>query len=259
MVTNTESPPEVTSWLDTIEQSIHEGESLALQISRFISIACHVQCLAMRALRARDFAKASRIFRDIWKELVDAETKLNDWIDGKPAFLHDLDPYMRNMQYSAIVKGYHIMQLLINFLTHYPPCPVPVEELLVHRRYCIQTVRVASQSILQNVPFAIGPLAKGKDKSPRVLFDALKLIWPLSAIYMVSTSLPEQRKQALSLLIFIGKEVGVRQALKSRPEIIMLPDESLSPLDIGLTEAIDDVPWVMMPPADMAQYLLPAD
>jgi hypothetical protein len=149
---------------------------------------------------------------------------------------------MRNMQYSAIITGYHVMQLLANLMTHLPACPVPVEQVYSHRRYCLQSIQVASRSVIDNVPYAMGPLAKGRDKSPRVLFDALKLVWPLSAIYIVPTARPEHKVAAEKVLQFIGKEVGVLQALYTKPGWIDLPVEVLVPRDAG--EALE-VPFVL--------------
>lgn len=239
----TEAPAESELWLRTIEEHVFPGEALTLHVSRFVTKVCAFQARAIKYIRNRDFAGMSNYYRQGWNLMTSAENELNGWIDSQPPFEHELDPYMRNMQYSAIVKGYHIMQMMCNMLTHYAPCPIPLDELFTHRRFCLQTIRIATQGILSNIPYAIGPLARGKDKSPRVLFDALKLIWPLLCIYMVSTTTDEQKKTAWNTLRFIGEEVGVRQATKAHSNITVLPPEALKPLEVEGT----DLQWVAAP------------
>ncbi|CEJ90684.1 Putative Expressed protein [[Torrubiella] hemipterigena] len=246
LIFSTESPPETDAWLSAFEDTVEPGERLTLRISRFIQEIASIQCRIMKTLRSKDVPNASHVYRGLWQELTTADQSLADWIDKQPPFTHAIDPYMRNMQYSTLVKTYHIMQLLINFLTHFAGCKIPLDELLANRRYCLQTIRGAAQGILQNVPYAIGPLSRGKDKSPRVLFDALKLSWPLVSIYVASsTVLPEQSALALELLIFIGKEIGVRQALRAKPQINLVPDEAISPLDVDAASL--ELPWVQLP------------
>ncbi len=242
-----ECPPESEVWLATIERVMDRSEGMALYVARFIDKVAQVVSRTLKILRAGDFTAAASEYMALWTTLTTAERSINDWIDIQPALEHEFDPYMRNLQYSAIITGYHVMQLLVNLMTHYTPCPVPVEEVFAHRRYCLQSIRVASYGVIDNVPYAMGPFAKGRDKSPRVLFDALKLIWPLSAIYIVPTTRPEHKKAAEKVLQFIGKEVGVLQALNTQPGKVDLPMEVLVPRDVG--EPLE-VPWVSPPCKD---------
>ena len=210
-----------------------KADGLALRVSRFINKVTRVVSRILQILNSGDIAAASTEYMTLWTTLTTAERRLSHWIDLQPALDHEFDPYMRNMQYSAIITGYHVMQLLANLMTHQPACPIAVEDVYSHRRYCLQSIRVASRGVIDNVPYAMGPLAKGRDKSPRVLFDALKLVWPLSAIYIVPTARPEHRAAAEKVLQFIGKEVGVLKALNAKPGQVDLPAEVLVPRDAG--------------------------
>jgi hypothetical protein len=92
---------------------------------------------------------------------------------------------------------------------------------------------VAGQVIVDSVRIALGSLAAGKDKSPRILFDALKMVWPLTAVYIAGATLPHQRREAEAALVFIGKEIGIRQALNTYPGRLPLPLEARQPLGLS--------------------------
>lgn len=184
-------------------------------------------------LRRRDFAAAEQQYESLVEQLAEAEAEVNNYVRTAADCTHDMDVYMRNLYYSAIIKGYSYILLLTNFLTHYAPSRITLDQLRVQRAHCLQMVRVAGQYIVDSVPFALGPLAAGKDKSPKVLFDALKMVWPLTAVYIVGATLPEQKSEAEVALIFIGKEVGVRQALNTYPGKMPLPLEARVPLGLG--------------------------
>ncbi|KAK5987385.1 hypothetical protein PT974_11512 [Cladobotryum mycophilum] len=229
LVTSTECPPETDEWFEVIEKSLYPGEGLTLYVSKFIAKFSAIQSRILGILRRRDFPLASSEFYTLFNGMIEAQQQLQDYIDSKVGD-HVLDLYMVNLQHSACVKGYHIMQLLVNFLTHYAPCPIPLEQLREHRAFCLQQVHSAAEGILENMPQALGPLAKGKDKSPKVLFDALKVVWPLICIFIIPSGRPEHRLAAEGILVYIGKELGVRQALNTYPGDMLLPQEAQEPL-----------------------------
>lgn len=181
-------------------------------------------------LRRRDFRAADEQYESLIAKLVTAEKEFNSYVKTAADCSHDMDVYMRNLYCSAIIKGYTYIMLLTNFLTHYASSRITLGQLQTQRARCLDMVRAAAQSIVDSVPVALGPLAAGKDKSPRVLFDALKMVWPLTAVYIVDGTLPEQKSEAEVALIFIGKEVGVRQALNTYPGKLPLPLEARQPL-----------------------------
>ncbi|KAH6604789.1 zn2-c6 fungal-type dna-binding domain [Trichoderma cornu-damae] len=228
---NTECPPESEEWFDVVKQSLYPGDGLGLHISISITKICSVQARIYSLLRRRDFPSASREYPDLFARMKAAERGVEDWMESNPIRDRALETYTMSLYQSALVKGYHVMQLLINFLTHYPPCPTPLEQLRADRKYSVETARTAAQEILEGVPRVIGPLAaKEIQKSPQTLFDALRVIWPLIAVYVMGVCRADQRLAAEGLLSYIGRELGVRQALNRYPEGLAIPQEAKEPL-----------------------------
>lgn len=203
-----------------------------MAISAFIVKVCSVQARIFSLLRRRDFPAASREYPDLFDQLRTAEKEFEDWLESNPVGNHVLEVYAISLYHSAIVKAYRGIELLINFLTHYPPCQVPLEQLKEDRECCFRMAQDAAQSILEGVPRVLGPLSSGKEKSPKDVFDALRVIWPLIAVYVMSICRPEQRLAAEGLLFYIGRELGVRQALNTYPDQLTLPQEATEPLGV---------------------------
>ncbi|KAL7786236.1 hypothetical protein V8C37DRAFT_392643 [Trichoderma ceciliae] len=230
LINNTECPPESKEWFDTIQETLYPGQGLGLYISIFIKRVCSVQARIYSLLRRRDFPGASREYPDLFTQLKAARQDLEDWIEWNPVGGHVLDIYALSLYQSALVKGYNGMILLINFLTHYPPCSTPLEQLEADRNYSVETAQTAAQGIIDGVPRVIGPLAtKEKERSPKALFDALRVIWPLVAVYVLGVCRTEQRLAAEGLLFYIGRELGVRQGLNTYPGGLPLPQEAREP------------------------------
>ncbi|UKZ73283.1 hypothetical protein TrVFT333_000926 [Trichoderma virens FT-333] len=203
---------------------------MGVAISHFIMKVCTVQARIFNLLRRRDFPAASKEYPELFARMKAAEQEFEDWVESNPIGNHVLEIYAISLYQSAIVKGYHVMQLLINFLTHYPPCPVPLEQLQEDRKFSIDAAQTAAQGILEGVPRVIGPLSSGQEKSPKMVFDALRVIWPLICVYVMTICRAEQRLAAEGLLFYIGRELGVRQALNTYPEGLTIPQEAKVPL-----------------------------
>ncbi|UNI14994.1 hypothetical protein JDV02_001569 [Purpureocillium takamizusanense] len=245
LVSNTECPPESDEWLGIVRDTLYKDEAYTLYVSVFVVTCARVQARMFTILNTRDFAAANAEFQMLMDELDRADAEFMRSAAGLHDTAQELDAYMRNLYHSAVVKGYHYVQMMANFLTHYAQSELTREELRARRDACVEKTQLAAQEILNSVPWILGPLASGKDKSPRVLFDALKMVWPLTSVYVVSTTLPEQREGAEVALVFIGKEVGVRQALKTYPGAIsLLPPEALRPLGAeGTGRNVVDTSW----------------
>ncbi|KHN95268.1 Zn(2)-C6 fungal-type DNA-binding domain protein [Metarhizium album ARSEF 1941] len=236
LVSNTECPPESDEWLDIIRNNPHKGEGLTLHVSAFIIACTRVQAAISDLLRRRDFVAADEQYESLVAQLTEAEEQVNNYVETAADATDDMDSYMRNMYNSGTIKGWSYVLMLANFLTHYPPSRMMLRQLWARRRHCLEMIRAAGQSIVDSVPFALGPLAAGKDSSPKLLFDALKMVWPLTAVYVVGTTLPEQKSEAEKALVFIGNEFGVRQALNTYPGALLFPLEARQPLGLA-TEA----------------------
>ncbi|KAM0253059.1 hypothetical protein ACHAQJ_007435 [Trichoderma viride] len=231
LVTNIECPPESQEWFDIIEQSLYPGEGLGLRVSRYVNKICSIQTRIFSLIRRRDFPGASREYPGLFDQMRAARLELEDWMKWNPMGEHMLEIYVISLYQSAVVKGYNAMQLLNNFLTHYPPCPTPLEQLRADRKYGVDVAQEAAQGIIESVPRILGPLAaKGNDKSPKTVFDALRIIWPLICVYVMDICKPEQRLVAEGFLFYIGRELGVRQGLNTYPGRLTIPQEAQEPL-----------------------------
>lgn len=230
LINNTECPPESREWFDIIGQSLLPGEALGLYVSRFITKVCSVQAKIFSFFRRRDFSGASRDYNDLFAQMKAATHELEDLMESNPMDNHMLEIYVISLYQSAIVKGFNAVKLLINFLTHYPPCSIPLQQLMADRDYCIEIAQRAAQEIIESIPRILGPLAaKGKDKSPKTVFDAVRTLWPLICVYVIDICRSEQRLAAEEYLFYIGRELGVRQGLNTYSGKLALPQEARTP------------------------------
>ncbi|KAK7430833.1 hypothetical protein QQZ08_002622 [Neonectria magnoliae] len=242
LLTSTECPPESQEWFRVIEETMQPGEIIGLKVSIFIAQVAHVQARILTILRGRNFIAASAEYHTLVGAMSQAEDDMRAFYMSRPSSGTDFDPYMRNMYASTCVKGYHILMAFSNFLTHHIASPIPLSTLKALRIRCIQLVRMFAQEIVDSTETTLNYKTFRNNPSPRVLFDALKLIWPLTAVYLIPTTLPEQKDMAEKSLRFIGRELGVRQALKVYPGANPFPDEANEPLDLRKDEDYEEVP-----------------
>ncbi len=235
------------------------GEELTLRIAQYIARVCDVQARIMQHLRAADKRGASDDYPALRQALLDADEAFATYLHtGSPLrgrqrpSESDLatDVYMHNVQCAAVIKSQHLMQMLINLLTHHASCPVPLATLLAHRRHALHRIHTSAQAVVDSLPAAMAPLARATVlRRPQVLFDAMKLVFPLFLVAHIPTTRHEHKDVARQALAFIGREVGIRQALASDgAPMVPLPEEARAPLVTDLLLA--EPPWVAAPPQD---------
>ncbi|GAB0134370.1 hypothetical protein EsDP_00002747 [Epichloe bromicola] len=232
LVSNTECPPESDTWLGIIKNHLHDGGGYGFYVSVFITKCTHVQATILGLLRRHDFAAAEEQYESLIQQLKAAEEEVNQHATTANEYKPEWDFYMRNLYFSAIIKGYSCILFLTNFLTHYANCRLPLVKLRAQHANCIQMIRAGAQFIIDSITVALSTLIAAKDKSPRVLFDAMKMVWPLKSVYVSDSALAEQKDQAEMALVFIGKEFGVRQALHTYSDKLPLPLEARLPLEM---------------------------
>ncbi|KAM0379595.1 hypothetical protein ACHAPK_000171 [Fusarium culmorum] len=242
LLTSLECPPESREWFAAIKETLHPGEGLAVEIGEYICKMAHVQKRMLDILRARDFDAAAAEYYDLVGIIFNAE----DHFTAFDASYHYIDevfnPYLRNMLNSARVKGYHVILTFANFLSHHSAVPVPPDELKVLRSHCVWRVRDGAKDVMKATQRHLDPASFRNNPSPRTVFDALKLIWPLTAVYLVPSTLPEQSEAAGVALQFIGSELGVRQGLKVNRGESKLPPEAEVPSKLVEDETFDPLP-----------------
>lgn len=236
-------PPESQEWFQVIKSTILPGEQQLVIVSEFICKLAGLQATMLAIIRRNDFETACDQYHALIDGIVEAENEADIQFTRVTDSASFLDVFWRQNYCSALVKGYHIAQLYINLLSHYRPCPIPTRELETRREYCLQRVRSASQEILDSAPAVLAPLINNNDRSPRMLFDAMMVVWPLSAVYVVSSTLPDQKSTAEMALLFIGRGLGIRQALSTYPgsTAARVPIQAQTPNGFGECEM---VAWV---------------
>ncbi|KAH7010527.1 hypothetical protein EDB80DRAFT_715007 [Ilyonectria destructans] len=238
LLTNTECPPESVDWLRVIKETMHPDEAIGYYVSIFITKVAHIQARILSLLLSRDFNAASAEYYDLIGAMSNAEDGMEALFERNPG-TGDFNPYMRNIYCSACVKGYHILISYTNFLTHHIVSPIPLGVLKSLRLQYIQVCRRYAQEILDSLPQCLNQKAFRNNPSPKLLFEALKLIWPLTSVYVMPSTLPEQKELAEESLRFIGRELVVRQALRTYSEASIFPPEAIKPLDIIIDESCE--------------------
>lgn len=238
LASSSECPPESDEWLGLIGDNLYDGEAFALHVSVFVVSGTRVVARALAILDACDFAAAEAELGELAAALAAAEDEFCARVATTRApnleSPHSMHAYMLNLYRSAMIKGYHCLVMLANLLTHHAHgSRWATEELGAARGLFLARVRRAAQHIVDGLPEALEELAAGpEDQQPRLLFDAIKMVWPLAAVYTVDSTLPEQKARAEAALTFIGKKFGVRQALNRHPgsRLQPLPSETRRPL-----------------------------
>ncbi|KAF4971072.1 hypothetical protein FSARC_2020 [Fusarium sarcochroum] len=242
LLTSRECPAESQEWFSAIKETLYPGEGLAVETSDYICKIAHVQSRILTILRARDFDTAAAEYYDLIRIVFKAEDHFTTF-DATYDFVDEVfNPYLRNMLNSARVKGYHVILSFANFLTHHQSVPVPLHELKILRAHCIYRVREAATNIMDSVGRHLDPASFRNNPSPRTVFDALKLIWPLTAVYLVPSTPHKQSEAAGESLQFIGRELGVRQGLKVNRGESLLPPEAEAPLQSAEDQTFDPLP-----------------
>ncbi|KAF4955865.1 hypothetical protein FGADI_4260 [Fusarium gaditjirri] len=242
LLTSLECPPESQEWFDAIRQTLHPGEGLAVEVGDYICKMAHVQKRMLDIIRARDFDTAALQYHDLVGIVFKAEDHFATFDAGYDYIDEVFNPYLRNMLNSARVKGYHVILTYANFLTHHPTAPIPLQELKTLRLHCVYQVRDSAKLVMEAVNRYLDPASFRNNPSPRTVFDALKLIWPLTAVYLVPSTLNEQSEAAGESLQFIGRELGVRQGLKVYKGESTLPPEAEAPSQQAEDVAFDPLP-----------------
>lgn len=226
---NSECPPESEEWLGVIKSVTDTSKSYIYHVSLFIVRTCAVASKILKILNSRDFSAASRDYDRLVAEFTTAEKDYDAFLMANP-IPASLAPPVLNFQRSGVIKGHRFLHLLANFLTHDPAQRFSLPNLEAQRNYSVRKIRVAAQDILNSVPVCINHLSRRGEQSPKLVSDALRLIWPLTTICIFKPTLPAQKKEAARILDFIGKEIGVRQAFDRDPAPRYLPEEATSSL-----------------------------
>lgn len=177
----------------------------------------------------RDIVAATAQYSALFSELTEAENDLGTFVTSMDRHAHSSDDYMMVMHLASIIKAYNILFLLTNLSTHDPVSPIPLEVLYKRREYCLTRVRDSAWKILAATPELIAELVRDKYSVFTALFNGLKLVWPLTAVRLMPTTLPSQKARAAKSLLLIGRQLGVRQATRTYTMVDQIPIEARVP------------------------------
>lgn len=227
ILSNHECPPETDEWLEILYP--YSIGFLGYHIAVFQKKVCHFQTRAIDIISQRDAALATAEYTALFSELTEAENELGEFVSSLDRNSHHSDEYMVVMHLASIVKAYNILLLLTNVTTHDPTNPTPFDTLYKRRAYCLGRVRDAAWKILAATPDLIADLIRKRYNVFDALFQALRLVWPLTAVRLMPSTLPQQKAQAAKGLLIIGRQLGVRQATRSYSMVDSIPMEARVP------------------------------
>ncbi|KAF0319386.1 hypothetical protein GQ607_013354 [Colletotrichum asianum] len=247
---NEPCPPEFDHWFKIIAKTLQPGEALLLETGRYIAATCSLLSKMMPIARLGDAQQACAQYEDLLAECDKAELAMLEWIQSAPQYQFESGPvfhYFWSSWRSARIKLHHMLILVTNIVEHAPECPFQREALRARRELCLEIIGATAQDIVDGIPKSLGGSMSDMDpQSPAAYFDALRLIWPLSQVYVMPTVPRHMRKIARNALSRIGREKGILVALQPRPGGIHFPPEAMAGI------CVDDLGDREHPPNDLS-------
>ncbi|KAK1991026.1 hypothetical protein LX36DRAFT_663693 [Colletotrichum falcatum] len=260
-LTNTPNPPEFHRWLGIIEQTMHPLEAVLVQVGRSISSACSLLSKLVPVVRSGNTQRAVAAYESLLSEFDHAELVMSEWLRAAPKnqirpeeeigmsewMQADSDrqtgpapkfDYFWNTWRSARIKVHHMMILLTNLVEYAPDCPYSPDALQSRRKRYLQVIAASSRAVINTIPTSLGGNAPSADsRSPTAYYDAVRLIWPLTHVYVIPTTPTHLRMAAREALLRIGREQGIMAALRPRPGVAVFPPEALKGIPV---DDVDD-------------------
>lgn len=202
---------------------------LAYHIAMFMHKVSTIQAKCMKIICASDCAAGCLAYVSLFAAMTEAETTLGQYKTSFERLKHSSDAYILSMYQAALVKVYNCLATLATLCTHDESGILPLEQIHGYRNYCISRVRESAETILVSAPAAIDELMLMRNNVFGALFQALRLVWPLTAVRLMPSTLPRQKMQATQGLLIIGKELGVRQATKRYDQNLPIPEMAKTP------------------------------
>ncbi|KAK6227367.1 hypothetical protein QIS74_00922 [Colletotrichum tabaci] len=235
-ITNTPCPPEFDHWLNVIEQTLQPAEALFLHTGRYISSACSLLSRLIPIVRNVDLKRACAEYNQLLFECDLAELVMSEWMRTSPEYQVDPGPvhtYFWDSWRSARIKLHHMIILLANLVEHAPDCAFDRGALQSRRRLSAEIIAVSGRDIVDGIPPSLGGKSPASDpRSPATYLEAVRLVWPLSHVYVIPTAPRHLRIAAKAALLRIGKENGILTALRPRAGGALFPSEALKGMPV---------------------------
>ncbi|KAK1622862.1 hypothetical protein BDP81DRAFT_140373 [Colletotrichum phormii] len=253
-IANTPCPPDFERWLDIIEATLQPNEGLLLQTGRYLSAACSLLSTLIPITISGDASRARAAYPALIAESDRADLAMAEWMRVAPEFQIEPGPvwgYFWNSWRSARIKVHHMIILISNLVEYGEPplvpedcdaecggCPLLHPEVLRARReFCMGIIATAGRDVAEGIPRSLGGKMPDLDPDlPSAYFDAVRLIWPLSHLYVIPTTPRHLRIMAREALLRIAKEKGILTALKPRAGGMMFPEAALRGIPVDNLE-----------------------
>lgn len=179
-----------------------------------------------------------------------------EWMHAAPEFQIEPGPmwgYFWNSWRSARIKVHHMIILISNLVEYGEPslvpedydadcggCPLLSPEVLHARReFCTSIIATAGRDVVEGIPRSLGGKMPDLDPDlPSSYFDGVRLIWPLSHLYILPTAPRHLRIVARDALLRIAKEKGILTALKPRAGGMLFPEAALKGIPVDNLEDV---------------------
>ncbi|KAH8886550.1 hypothetical protein GQ53DRAFT_727545 [Thozetella sp. PMI_491] len=237
MISNVRCPADLTVWLNGLQAFLTPEEETLLNVARFISTACSLFELAMPLIVDSKFPEACEVYPDTAYLAEEAEV-MSPWMPQQPR-----DGIYRGYRTSwcgCRIKLNYVIILLSSLVEHAPNSPYSPEALTWQRRQCLYNTACISADIIEGLPILLGGCASDLDlDSPSAGYVGMRLVWPLTSMFMIPTVPAQHRAVAKDALLKIGRDLGVLQALRGYTGYKRFPREALSDIDLDETVLTD--------------------
>lgn len=235
IISNSELPAGARGWLEIVRRDLRPAERLNYAASSYNLEACELVAKIVPLVMARNVEAACLASSEILERIATLdEMVLEPERPGdaySPAELH-----IWNLNRSTRLKTHHWAVLLINFIVNvqYPFVQglCDLAALRQQRRGLVHSIRDVADQILDTIPNAFA--TRAADGSPSASYrsnspswsDGMRMLWPLALVARLTTLLPRHRRAAAEQLGRIGREMGIREALKQYPPPMDFPFEA---------------------------------
>ncbi|KAK1483038.1 hypothetical protein CABS01_02774 [Colletotrichum abscissum] len=255
-IANTPCPPDFERWLDIIEATLQPSEGLLLHTARYLSAACSLLSKLIPLTLSGDASRARAAYPALIAESDRADLAMAEWMHAAPEFQFEPGPmwgYFWNSWRSARIKVHHMIILISNLVEYGEPslvpedydvdcggCPLLNPEVLHARReFCMGIIATAGRDVVEGIPRSLGGKMPDLDPDlPSSYFDGVRLIWPLSHLYILPTAPRHLRIVARDALLRIAKEKGILTALKPRAGGMLFPEAALRGIPVDNLEDV---------------------
>ncbi|KAI3555629.1 hypothetical protein CABS03_00281 [Colletotrichum abscissum] len=242
-IANTPCPPDFERWLDIIEATLQPSEGLLLHTARYLSAACSLLSKLIPLTLSGDASRARAAYPALIAESDRADLAMAEWMHAAPEFQFEPGPmwgYFWNSWRSARIKVHHMIILISNLVEYGGGCPLLNPEVLHARReFCMGIIATAGRDVVEGIPRSLGGKMPDLDPDlPSSYFDGVRLIWPLSHLYILPTAPRHLRIVARDALLRIAKEKGILTALKPRAGGMLFPEAALRGIPVDNLEDV---------------------